>query len=457
MEVFENRHTTAMRLGHEPVKLVYDCPKKCGSYCRFRLGLSIATYMSKFRGRMEYRLFVGKGFASGTWTNIEDNTEVFADYEGFCDGHIELQLVCGGGLAAMWLSEHGNACVVIRGGDTKKACFSLTCKTEKEYHHKSDETSSLKIAGIVRTMNVHGGVRRYFEMGNALMASGNSYTLYAITMKEKTPWVQFMGKQMPHGAWKNEEHDIVLTGDWESFSDLCNFPAKKKVVMVVAKFYAEKYLKLWREQGEGLKWVGVASDWNKGMEEIKGVCIPGGVNTNFFTPVMPMRGRKPIVAFYARAGEGRGVEKVIALANLLKYEADFIGFDFPGYPLVSGLPSNMRIELTPTQESLRSVLQKADIVVSAMRSAGWNNVAAEGAACGCIPIVTEAGTKDIVLHGRTGFMCDSTWFERQAAEYIKELIKNPDLMDRIANRASQWVKQFDWNIVAERFLTEVVK
>jgi hypothetical protein len=421
------------------------------------MGVSIATYMTKFRGRIEYKMSVGEEYRLGNWTTVEDNAEVFAEHEGPCSGHIELQLMCSGGLAALWLSEHGNAHVATMGGDVRKVCFSLVCKTEKEHLHKFDGKQSLKVAGLVRTMNVHGGVRRYFEMGNALMAGGNSYSLYAVTMKEKKPWVNFMGKQMPHGSWKGEEYDIVLTGDHESFNDLLGFPAKKKVVLVVAKFYADKYLKLWRENGKNLKWVGVAADWNKGMEEIEGAYIPGGVNTNFFTPVTKPRGRKPVVAFYARTGEGRGVEKIVALAKSLQHEVDFVGFDAPGYPVVSGLPSNMRIEETPTQEALRDVLQGADIVVSAMRSAGWNNVIAEGASCGCVPIATEAGTKDIVLHGRTGFLCDSVWFEKHAADYIKLLIKSPDLMDRISNRASQWVEQFDWNIVAEKFITEVMK
>jgi glycosyltransferase involved in cell wall biosynthesis len=384
---------------------------------------------------------------------------MFVEHSGNCSGRIMLKLQCLGGLAAVWLTDSPNGVPVSINGKSKgRSTFSFSCSEGKDAVRTEVQRRALNIGGLVHTLNIHGGVRRYLELGNAFVSGGNSYHLFAETLQEKRPWLNFKGQQHPYYEYSSQKLDIIFTGAHESFRDLFLADADKRVVLVVAKFYADKYIKLWRERKQQLKWIGVASDWNKGMEEIYGVCIPGGVNTKFFTPVFPTQERKPVVVFYARAGEGRGTEKIINLAKILWDDATFVGFDAPDYPTISGrLPSNMQIVQTPTQEKLREVLQSADIVVSCMRSAGWNNVVTEGAACGCVPIANDAGTKDVILHGRTGFMCSSQWFEKEAAEYIRHLAGNRDVLNRMARRANVWVQQFDWDIVAEKIITEVYR
>jgi len=315
----------------------------------------------------------------------------------------------------------------------------------------------LSILGMVKTMNIHGGVRRYFELGNAFVDRGHSYSVTAVQSKEKTPWMEFKGRAALHTEWLDGEFDIGFTGAHECFNDLVNLRAKKKVIFVVAKFYANLYLDLWKKHGNSFKWIGVAKDWNKGMEQIDGVCIPGGVNTNFFTPSFPEEREHLTVAFYARTGKGRGVEKIIKLAGKMP-DVRFIGFDSPNYDVTStkGL-SNVVIEKTATQTKMRDVLHRADVVVSAMDSAGWNNVVAEGMACGCVPIATEAGTGDLILPAKTGFICPLKGFSVHAAECLDLLKKNHALKGRMARRASCWVRQYDWGIVAEKILAEVMK
>ena len=460
MEIFENAHTQALRLINCSVALTYRCKKSCGKKCHLRLGVSIGTYMQKFQGSLSYVLSVdGKEVVRGNWTDIQDNNEMFVNYIGPCCGNLSLMLCCRSGLAALWLTNKPTGLETkVDGKESYRSCYSLSCTGDEEIPDHKTESSPLKIAGLVGTMNVHGGVRRYFELGNAFVQGGHDYSLFARTLNEKKPWMGFLGKQRDYTSWNSERFDIAITGDHECFRDFVAMKADRKVILIVAKFYADRYIKLWREQGPRLRWIGVAAEWDKGMEEIKGVSIPGGVDTDFFTPVFPKKDRKPVIAFYARLGEGRGIEKIMSLAEILGDEADFIGFDHPGYPTASsGLPKNVRIILTPTQEALRNVLQNADIVVSCMRSAGWNNVMAEGAASGCVPIANDAGIKDIILHGRTGFVCDSIWFEREAADYVRVLAKNPDLMNRMARRASAWIKQFDWNVVAEKLITEALR
>lgn len=461
MEISECKHLAALRLSSQMLELEYDCPKKCstGKLCRMRFGICIATYSQHFNGQLKYQLLTGAGIQAGQWNSISDNEEMFVEHSGFCSGKVVLKLQCLGGTSAIWLTDGKNGIPVsVNGRPVGKSTFSFSCTEGKEPDKTNVLHRGLNIGGMVHTLNIHGGVRRYLELGNAFASGGNNYHLFVHTLQEKSPWLGFKGVQHPYHEYAEQRLDIAFTGAYEGFRDLLLSNSDKKVVMVVAKFYADKYLQLWREKGNALKWIGVASDWNKGMEEISGTCIAGGVNTKFFTPVFPVQKHKPVIAFYARTGDGRGIERILGLAKILWSEATFVGFDAPDYPTMSGnLPSNMSIVQTPTQEALRTVLQSADIVVSCMRSAGWNNVIAEGSSCGCVPIANDAGTKDVILHGRTGFVCGSQWFEKEAAEYIRHLAANWDIMDRMARRANAWVRQFDWDIVAEKIITEVYK
>ena len=413
MEVSECKHLRDFRLGSHALTLHYDCPKKCGSGqpCRVRFGVCIATYEKHFNGHLKYELSIGSSVKSGQWNSISDNEEMFVEHTGICSGKIMLKLGCLGGTAAVWLTDSPRGIPAFLGSKAVgRSTFSFSCSEGKDAAKSEMIRRALNIGGLVHTLNVHGGVRRYLELGNAFVSGGNNYHLFAQTLQEKKPWLNFKGNQRPYHEYGAQKLDILITGAHESFRDLMLADADERVVLVVAKFYADRYLKLWRERKQQLKWIGVASDWNKGMEEIVGTCIPGGVNTKFFTPVFPAQERKPVVAFYARTGDGRGVERIIGLAKILWNDATFIGFDAPGYPTISdNLPSNVRIVHTPTQEALRDVLQSADVVVSCMCSAGWNNVISEGCLAshtmiiekskGIVPIQSLCGKKVKVWDG----------------------------------------------------------
>jgi glycosyltransferase involved in cell wall biosynthesis len=317
----------------------------------------------------------------------------------------------------------------------------------------------MKIAGIVHTLNVHGGVRRYIELGNALVDAGHEYTLFYKPLQEKVPWMEFKGKAVPNHIYHGQKFDLAFTGADECFGALERIDARVKVVFVVAKFYADSFKRMWRKHGNKYLWVGVAKEWNVGMEEIQGVTIPGGVNTDFFVPKkrLPLLGRKMRVGFYSRLGFGRGVEDIVYIAGKFRVMGrdafDFIGFDARDYDatLKDGI-NGIKVIRTPTQESLRDCLQSCDVVLSLMCSAGWNNVVAEGMACGALPIATTAGNGDLIIDGQTGFIVDKP---RHARKYLVTLQENPAQVEMIAQNAIKHVQQFSWKTHAEKFIDEV--
>jgi hypothetical protein len=103
----------------------------------------------------------------------------------------------------------------------------------------------MKIAALCPTMNVHGGVRTYYELGNELIRQGHTYTLFTNKHKEQVPFMEFKGEIKPYTQHSNDRFDMVLTGAQECLNDLENVNASIKVVLIVAKFYDHEYKKLW--------------------------------------------------------------------------------------------------------------------------------------------------------------------------------------------------------------------
>jgi glycosyltransferase involved in cell wall biosynthesis len=314
----------------------------------------------------------------------------------------------------------------------------------------------MKIAGLVGTMNIHGGVRRYFELGNAFVKAGHDYTLYCDMLQESKPWMEFNGNIKKLSEFSGtEEFDIILTGDHFCFNKLVSSSIPIKIVMVVAKFYAHKYLELWDRYGTELKWIGVASGWNLGMERIAGVCIPGGVNTTFFTPIDNKHNTGRLrIGFYARLGDGRGVDKIFQLVHQLG-ECEFIGFDAGGYDTVQkNVAPNVFIARTDSQDALRSVYRQCNVIVSCMRSAGWNNVVAEGMACGCVPIASPAGTADTVINDVTGYIYGYEQFHN-AVNRIKTLACNRTLLNTLSHACINHVQKFNWDSIASNIINRL--
>lgn len=103
------------------------------------------------------------------------------------------------------------------------------------------------------------------------------------------------------------------------------------------------------------------------------------------------------------------------------------------------------------------LFNRADCFVSAEnpRYSDWNNTVAEAMACGLPVVSTSAGTKDLLIDGETGIR-SARWvfcFER----HIARLYRDETLRRRLGMAARQHVKQFDWNILADRILQHVAQ
>lgn len=302
----------------------------------------------------------------------------------------------------------------------------------------------LTVAGLAPHINIHGGIRRYFEIGNELARQGHTFHLFAHRKQQKEVWMECLGELKPYEEFDKREYDLAFTGAEECFESIGQIRARQKVILVVAKFYAQKYKDLWALAGGKYRWIGVASEWNTGMEEIRGECNPGGVNTEFFTPAgprLPREGRLR-VCFYGRNNAGRGVEELVRLAGTLKdLGVEFTAFDAVNWPSVPE-DNGVKLAKVSRQEELRQIYRENDIVLSAMPTAGWNNVIAEGMACGCFPAATPAGVKDLIIDGVTGSICADA---AEMSRVIQYLDRERGFLAYMQNKAREQAQKFSWS------------
>ena len=325
----------------------------------------------------------------------------------------------------------------------------------------------MRIAGLVPHIEVCGGVRRYFEIGNAMVNLGHEYDLfYKALYKNKEPWVDYRGNLCPYNQLPGRHYDIVYTGAAECLSDLERVSADAKVVVVVARFYTSEYLKTWKKHGREYVWLGAGAYW---WEQFPKDCMPyghdcpGGVNISFFKPgTNNVHSPEKIrVLFYRRdEGDRRGLK--VTLDGIQMFHAahpgslrnwEFIGYDTHPVPEKwNGLRQNNIIGVvTHYQEDLRDLLQTGDIIVSSQADGVWNNILIEGMACGLAAIGTKTASRDFLIQNETGRVME-VGNPASLARCLGWFLEDPKRITNCGLRALQRARQLSWMNYATNFL-----
>jgi phosphatidylinositol alpha 1,6-mannosyltransferase len=88
-----------------------------------------------------------------------------------------------------------------------------------------------------------------------------------------------------------------------------------------------------------------------------------------------------------------------------------------------------------------------DLFLFPSRTDTFGNVIQEAAASGVPSIVTsEGGPRNLVVHGVTGFIADD---DRQFIDYVLELVRQPELLRRMARNARDNVLDASWDAAFE--------
>lgn len=199
--------------------------------------------------------------------------------------------------------------------------------------------------------------------------------------------------------------------------------------------------------------------------------VPNGVDVTRFaepTPVGEMGGDivqraagRPVIAFIATMDEIHGVNDAIDLAvELKKREPNFLlamvgkgnTASFRERALARGLAGS--IEFMGEAESVIDVLQRSSIFLGLSHGNGMSMSALEAMAAG-VPIVARDGLtyRQLIVDGSSGLIGSGA---AELADRCLRLLREPETAKRLAFAAQATSRDYDWRMVADIFLAQVV-
>lgn len=105
-------------------------------------------------------------------------------------------------------------------------------------------------------------------------------------------------------------------------------------------------------------------------------------------------------------------------------------------------------------EKLVSSMQEADVFLFPSIHEGFPKVTIEAAATGLPAIVFNNYKPETVLNGETGFIVGDV---EEMMEKLAILIEDADLRHKMGERAREYAKRFDWNIITNQWEREFLK
>jgi glycosyltransferase involved in cell wall biosynthesis len=183
--------------------------------------------------------------------------------------------------------------------------------------------------------------------------------------------------------------------------------------------------------------------------------IPVGVDTQVFMPPLHRSNETPIVLFIGPLIARKNPHVVLVAAKRFR-NARFIivgekrgSFFLRLHSMVNKWKlSNVTFVDPMPQSDLVKLMQQSDILFHPSRSEGLPKVVLEGAATGLPAVILNRYEAPVVLDKMTGFQVRTV---RESMERLKILIEAPLLRQRMGTAAVQHVRQFDWDIVVNRW------
>ncbi len=183
--------------------------------------------------------------------------------------------------------------------------------------------------------------------------------------------------------------------------------------------------------------------------------LPVGVDTNFFVPPATRRNSVPVVLFAGAVVERKGPRIVLDAAGRFP-NAIFriVGAARDGFDAVLrarirelGL-QNVTLDGPKSQDELLELMRSSDIFLLPSRLEGIPKVTLEAAATGLPCVVFRDYETPSVIDGVTGFQVESNEDMMQA---LGKLISDSELRAQMGKNAREHVKQFDWDVIAQRW------
>ncbi len=310
------------------------------------------------------------------------------------------------------------------------------------------EKTVLKIAALLPHTGAFGGVRRFIEMGNILVARGYAFCIY--TPDGVAPeWIEYNADTRPLDRIEADSPDVVFCGDVGLLPRFVEMKARLKIMNLVGSRFADKYLANLRDD---IVLVGNSAEWREYMPGCAGYTIAGGVNPEVFKPMNLPRidDSFRIICFGRKSKKYKATSLVVEAFRRLRPRKNFrlVMFDSAEFRKPWFVRAETHYGLSQTQ--LAALYNTADLFVSAEWGAGWSNTSAEAMACGLPVICTPSGTKDFAIDGETAIVIP---FESSTAivEAIYKMKEDSALRRGIAEAGCASIQQFAWPVLCDKF------
>jgi len=317
---------------------------------------------------------------------------------------------------------------------------------------------SLILGVILPHTKIFGGVKRFFEIGNILIAKGHQFMVF--TPDGQPPgWFEFKGPVIRLEKISDFSFDALFITEPDFLGALEKATANLRVFYAVLqrryikKVVARKDLIVFANSGRLYRYLGGKRKNNLFP------CI-GGIDVNKFQfrKKIEKKTGDPVNVlvygrFYRRKKGTTLVVKACEALYRMGYPLRLLLFDAPvddaSRKKVSefscGLPFQFFVDYPV--EKVADLYHQSDIFVSAERNAGWSNTSAEAMACGVPVIGTKSGTEDFLIHEQTGLVAwRHPWFIQRA---IKRLCQEEGLRTTLALNARKKIAEFSWEHLAE--------
>jgi glycosyltransferase involved in cell wall biosynthesis len=189
------------------------------------------------------------------------------------------------------------------------------------------------------------------------------------------------------------------------------------------------------------------------------LCIPVGVDTNFFIPGPRNGSNRVHVIFVGRLIERKGVHIVLEAARIFP-DIDFsiVGTSYDREDSIYAADlkrksievclRNVNFLGKLSQLRLRDLMQTSDILLLPSRIEGIPKITLEAAATGMPCIVFDDYQTPSVLHNVTGFQVKT--FEEMVAR-LRDLIGNRELRLKMGAAGIEHAKKFDWEVIIKQW------
>ena len=316
----------------------------------------------------------------------------------------------------------------------------------------------MRLAAILPTANLWGGVKRFLELGNRFVALGHHFAIF--TPEGHAPaWFSFAGETKPFSALGVDEYDAVFCTEPLFVPQLI---ASRSRVRIFYHVLRTEDLRPVIKHPDISIFVNSTNlfDFDSRRYHIQPFLAVGGVDASRFRPVHRALTNETVILTYGRLSMKRkGTRFVVKACERLYrkgYNIKLLLFDTPLNAKDRSVAKAFRADvpfefiLDYPVEQTNEIFCKADIFASAEKNAGWANTVAEAMACGLPVVATASGSKDILINNTTGLtVWRNAWSVQRGLE---RLVRDPSLRVSLGANGRALIEKYDWDILAGQIL-----